>query len=141
MFLSGMGMGYSPNWAKPRQQHPEPYRSRYPRRRLARATASSACPASISLAKASTSSWPLVPIRPQLRTRRDGAEQVALDHEAVEPPDALLRVDPVQHQVVLDRGAQLVRHRRAECRPAADVFSRSWCACGSLGSRASSSAA
>jgi hypothetical protein len=34
-----------------------------------------------------------------------GPEQIALDHEAVEAPDALLRVDPVQHQVVLDRGA------------------------------------
>jgi hypothetical protein len=31
------------------------------------------------------------------------AEEVALDHEAVEPRDPLLRVDPVQHQVVLDR--------------------------------------
>jgi hypothetical protein len=27
-------------------------------------------------------------------------------------PDALLRVDPVQHQVVLDGGAELVRQRR-----------------------------
>ena len=46
--------------------------------------------------------------------RRHGPEQIALDHEAVEAPDTLLRVDPVQHQVVLDRGAQLVRHSEPE---------------------------
>ncbi len=38
-----------------------------------------------------------------------GPEQVTLDHEAVEAPDPLLRVDPVQDQVVLDRGAEFVR--------------------------------
>jgi hypothetical protein len=40
----------------------------------------------------------------------DGPEQIPLDHEAVEAPDALLRVDPVQNEMVLDWGAQLVRH-------------------------------
>ena len=40
----------------------------------------------------------------------DSPEQVALDHEAVEAPDALPRVNPVQHQVVLDGGAEFVRH-------------------------------
>ena len=39
-----------------------------------------------------------------------GPEQILLDHEGVEAPDALLWVDPVQHQMVLDRGGQLVRH-------------------------------
>ena len=40
----------------------------------------------------------------------DGPEQIPLDHEAVEAPNALLQVDPVQHQVVLDRGAEIVRN-------------------------------
>ena len=43
-----------------------------------------------------------------------GPEQIPLDHEAVEAPDALLQVDPVQHQMVLDRGAQVVRHSAVE---------------------------
>lgn len=40
-----------------------------------------------------------------------GPEKIPLDHQRVEAPDALLRVDPVQHQMVLDRGA-LVVHKR-----------------------------
>jgi hypothetical protein len=43
-----------------------------------------------------------------------GSEQIPVDHQRVEAADALLRVDPVQHQMVLDRGAQLVRHDRRE---------------------------
>jgi hypothetical protein len=39
-----------------------------------------------------------------------GSEQIALDHERVEAPDALLRVDPVRHLVVLDRGSDVVRY-------------------------------
>jgi hypothetical protein len=39
-----------------------------------------------------------------------GPEQIPFDHEAVEAPDALLRVDPVQDQVVLDRGAEFIGH-------------------------------
>jgi hypothetical protein len=37
-------------------------------------------------------------------------KEVPFDHEAVEASDALLRVDPVQHQIVLDWGSQVVRH-------------------------------
>ncbi len=37
-----------------------------------------------------------------------GPEQIPLDHEAVEAPDVLLRVDPVQHDMVLDGGAGVV---------------------------------
>ena len=40
------------------------------------------------------------------------SEQVPLDHQAVEAPDALLRVDPVQDQMALDRGAEIVRHQQ-----------------------------
>jgi hypothetical protein len=72
---------------------------------LARATASSACSAVISSAKISIISFPFVPILPQLRTRRTVPNR---DHEAAEAPDPLLRVDPVQHQVVLDRRSQFV---------------------------------
>jgi len=32
-----------------------------------------------------------------------GPKQVALDHEAVEAPDALLQVDPAQDQIMTDR--------------------------------------
>jgi len=35
-------------------------------------------------------------------------EQVPLDHDTVKTPDALLRVDPVQHQVVLDTITALI---------------------------------
>jgi hypothetical protein len=43
--------------------------------------------------------------------RAPGLEQIALDHEAVEAPGALPRVDPVQHQVVLHRRRLVVLHR------------------------------
>jgi hypothetical protein len=46
------------------------YKSRYPRRRFARATASSACPAATPSSWISINSCLLVPILPQLRTRR-----------------------------------------------------------------------
>src|SRR5687767_13575814 len=45
--------------------------------------------------------------------QHDAAEQIPLDHEAVEPRHALLLVAPMQHKVVLDRGSDLVRHRPA----------------------------
>jgi hypothetical protein len=67
-----------------------------------------------SLAKISTSSCPLVPIRPQFAHQAHGPEQIPLDHEGVKAPDALLRVDPVQHKMVLDWGAEIVRHRTAQ---------------------------
>jgi hypothetical protein len=51
---------------------------------------------------------------PPIAHQAHGPEQIPLDHQRVEAPNALLRVDPVQHQVVLDRGAQLVRHDRRE---------------------------
>jgi hypothetical protein len=34
--------------------------------------------------------------------QHDAAEQIALDHEAVEARHALSRVDPMQHKVVLN---------------------------------------
>ena len=37
-----------------------------------------------------------------------GPEQIPLDHEAVEAPDTLLRVDPVQDQVVFDWRSEVV---------------------------------
>jgi hypothetical protein len=40
----------------------------------------------------------------------DSAEEVSLDHEAIEAPNALLRVHPVQHEMVPDRGSEVVRH-------------------------------
>jgi hypothetical protein len=40
-----------------------------------------------------------------------GPEQIVLDHERVEASEAMLRVDPGQHQMVLDRGGQAVRRR------------------------------
>jgi hypothetical protein len=39
-----------------------------------------------------------------------GPEQIPLDHEAVEAPDALLRVDPMQHKMEPDRGTFVVHH-------------------------------
>jgi hypothetical protein len=39
-----------------------------------------------------------------------GPEEIPLDHEAIEVPDPLLRVDPVQDEVMLDWRAELVRH-------------------------------
>src|ERR671912_558103 len=37
----------------------------------------------------------------------DGAEQVALDHERVEPRDPAIRIDLVEHQGVLDGRARV----------------------------------
>ena len=54
---------------------------------------------------------------PPIPHQANGPEQIPLDHQRVKPPDALLRVDPVQHQVVLDRGAQLVRHEASALEP------------------------
>lgn len=47
----------------------------------------------------------------------DSAEQVPLDHQAVEPRDPQLRIDTMQHQGVLDWGA-IVVHRRGFLFPA-----------------------
>jgi hypothetical protein len=55
----------------------------------------------------------LVPIRADaapVAHQAHGPEQIALDHDAVDAPDDLLWVDPVQHQMVLNQGARLVRH-------------------------------
>jgi hypothetical protein len=137
MFFSGMGMGYSPNWAKPRQQHPEPYRSRYPSplrlgQRLQRRTGLDLSP--IHLHQLLPAGADPAPVAHQ----PDRAEQVALHHQRVKAPDTLLRVDPVQHEVMLDRRSQLVRHR-APCRQLAARLSSA--ACGPPGGRTSSSAA
>ncbi len=56
----------------------------------ARASASSASPAS-SLEKIPASSWPFVPIRPLFRTRRIVPKEIALNHQPVKAPNALLR--------------------------------------------------
>ena len=47
--------------------------------------------------------WPVT-------SQAHGPEQIPLDHQAVEAPDPLLRLDPVQHQVVLDRRSQVAGH-------------------------------
>ena len=77
---------------------------------LTRAIASRATPASASRANTSASSRPLVPIRPQHRIRPTVPNR-SRSTMRVEAPDALLRVDPVQHQRCLIGGAQVVRHQ------------------------------
>ena len=71
--------------------------------------ASSAWPAAISSSWISTISCPLVPIRPQLRTRRTVPNRspsiMRLQKRRIPGP-----VDPVQHQLVLDRRLEIVRH-------------------------------
>jgi hypothetical protein len=42
-----------------------------------------------------------------------GPEQIPLNQRRVEASDALLRTDPVQDKVVLNRGSEVVRHRTA----------------------------
>jgi hypothetical protein len=57
--------------------------------------------------------YQLLPIGPDpapVAHQAHGPEEISLDHERVKAPDALLRVDPVQHQVVLDWGSEIVRH-------------------------------
>jgi hypothetical protein len=44
----------------------------------------------------------LVAMRPQVRTKRTVPNRSRC-HEAVEPADTLLRVNPIQHQMVFDR--------------------------------------
>ena len=47
--------------------------------------------------------------------QHDAAEEIPLDHEAVEPRHALLRVAPVQHKVVLNGGAGVILHMIGRC--------------------------
>jgi hypothetical protein len=82
-------------WRSSRFRH----RSLYPRRRLSCVKASSACPAANSSSWISTSSCPWPRLSP---VQAHGPEEILLYHQAVEAPDALLRADPVQHEMVLD---------------------------------------
>jgi hypothetical protein len=68
--------------------------------------------ASSSVGYSFTSSRPLLPIRPQLRTSLVRSEQVALDQQRVEAGDALRSVSPVQIDSVLDGGARVGHGRR-----------------------------
>ena len=86
------------------------HRSRWPRRRLSCAKASRAWPASISSGNTSTDSYPFADPSP-VADQAHGPEEIPLDHEAIEVPDPLLRVDPVQDEVMLDWRAELVRHQ------------------------------
>jgi hypothetical protein len=45
----------------------------------------------------------------EVRIARSNLRQLIMNYGEASP-DALLWVDPVQHQMVLDRGSQLVRH-------------------------------
>jgi hypothetical protein len=78
-----------------------PFRHRflYPRHGLGCVKASSACPPANWSSWISTSFCPWPQLSP---VHAPGPEEILLDHRAVEAPGAPLRVNPVQHEMVLD---------------------------------------
>jgi hypothetical protein len=46
----------------------------------------------------------------EAKDQAHGPEQIPLDHEGIEPP-LPVRIDPMQGEVVLNRGTKLVMHR------------------------------
>ena len=60
-----------------------------------------------------------------IKDQYDTAEQIPFDHERGEPPDPLLQVDLVEHQVVTD-GRALVRHQHPYCSSGAAASSPPW---------------
>ena len=79
-----------------------PHRSRYPRRRFARAIASKRL-AGLDLGREHLDELLAVGADPApVADEPDGAEQVALDQERVEPRDPAIGVDLVEHQGVLN---------------------------------------